>query len=161
MKNFSLVLAIAISILTVNTIQAEAGSLGKIVQGISQGLTAKDGYDNPDKGHVEALKNAGMDAAVPTGVIVYSTGMAAAHGAGGLAGYAGIASAVSNLGLGGVTTGIAGAMGSSASGAAATAVVTSAVGGPLVMGGILVGGTVLAGYGLYKGGQVVYKLAKD
>jgi hypothetical protein len=161
MKRFSLVLTIAIGILVVNTIQAEAQSLGRIVQVIGQGITAKDGYDNPEEGHVAALKNAGMDAAVPTGIIGYSAGMAAVHGAGSLAGYAGIASAVSKLGLGCVTTSIAGAMGSSATGAAATAVVTSAVGGPVVMGGILVGGTVLAGYGLYKGGQVVYKLTKD
>lgn len=135
--------------------------MGKLVQVAEYAITARDGYNHPKKDHLEALKNAGTDAAVPAGIIGYTTGMAAAHGAGSLAGYAGVASAVSKLGLGWATTSIAGAMGSSASGAAATAVVTSAVGGPVVMGGILIGGTVLSGYGLFKGGQAVYKLTKD
>lgn len=75
---------------------------------------------------------------------------ASAAGAGPLAGYAGIASAVSHLGLGSLTTTIAGMMGSSATGAAATAVVTSAVGGPLVMGTLLVGGTGATIWGTYE-----------
>jgi hypothetical protein len=61
-----------------------------------------------------------------------------------------MASAVSSFGLGGITTAIAGAMGSSATGAAATAVVTAAVGGPLAMGAIIAGGTGAAAYGLYR-----------
>jgi hypothetical protein len=52
-------------------------------------------------------------------------------------------------------------MGSSATGAAATALVTGAVGCPVVMGGILIVGTAAAGYGLYKGGQVVWKWVSD
>lgn len=75
---------------------------------------------------------------------------AAAAGAGSLSGYAGIASAVSSLGLGGLTTTLASALGSSATGAAATAVVTSAVGGPVVMAGLLVGGTAATVYGSSK-----------
>jgi hypothetical protein len=67
-----------------------------------------------------------------------------------LAGYAGIASAVSQLGLGGLTTALAGMMGSSVAGAAATAVVTSAVGGPVVMGALLASGTGAAAFGTYK-----------
>jgi hypothetical protein len=160
MKRHTLVLAMAIGILTINTVHAQAQPVVKLVQVAGQAMTARDGYNHPNEDHLEALKNAGMDAAVPVGIVGYTTGVAAAHGAGSLAGYAGIASAVSKLGLGCVTTSIAGAMGSSATGAAATAVVTSAVGGPVVMGGILIGGTVLAGYGLFKGGQAVYKLTK-
>lgn len=75
---------------------------------------------------------------------------ASAVGAGNLAGYAGIASAVSQLGLGGLTTTLASALGSSVTGAAATAVVTSAVGGPLVMAGLLTAGTAATTYGTYK-----------
>ncbi len=75
---------------------------------------------------------------------------ASAAGAGNLAGYAGIASAVSQLGLGGLTTTLASVLGSGATGAAATAVVTSAVGGPLVMAGLLTGGTAVTAYGSYK-----------
>lgn len=75
---------------------------------------------------------------------------AAAAGAGNLTGYAGIASAVSQLGLGGVTTTLAGVLGSNATGAAATAVVTSAVGGPVVMAGLLAGGTAVTAYGSAK-----------
>ncbi|MBW4624752.1 MAG: hypothetical protein KME49_04380 [Brasilonema octagenarum HA4186-MV1] len=72
---------------------------------------------------------------------------ASTAGAGALAGYAGTASAVSQLGVGGLTTAIAGMMGSTVTGAAATAVVTSAVGGPLVMGALLVGGTGAVAFG--------------
>nr|OEJ76636.1 hypothetical protein BH720_03510 [Desertifilum tharense IPPAS B-1220] len=84
-----------------------------------------------------------------TWTITQAIPSASAAGAGALSGYAGIASAVSQLGLGGITTAIAGMMGSSVTGAAATAVVTSAVGGPLVMGTILVGGTGAAAVGTY------------
>ncbi|CAD5953204.1 hypothetical protein PCC9214_02690 [Planktothrix tepida] len=80
---------------------------------------------------------------------------ASAAGAGALSGYAGIASTVSQLGLGGLTQLVAGWLGSSATGAAATAVVTSAVGGPLVMGTLLVGGTGAFAYGSYRFGQLI------
>ena len=72
---------------------------------------------------------------------------ASTAGAGSLAGYAGIASAVSQLGLGGLMQALTGMMGTSVTGAAATAVVTSTVGGPLVMGALLVGGTSAAALG--------------
>ncbi len=90
---------------------------------------------------------AGTGAAVTVGSAVTT---AAAAGAGSLAGYAGMASAVSTMGLGGATTAIAGAMGSSVTGAAATAVVTAAVGGPMVMGAILISGAGATAYGVYK-----------
>ena len=82
---------------------------------------------------------------------------ATAAGAGSLAGYAGIASGVSQLGLGSLTTAIAGMMGSSVTGAAATAVVTSAVGGPLIMGILLAGGTGAATLGTYEVGKFTAK----
>lgn len=85
--------------------------------------------------------------------VIQAVASASAAGAGSLAGYAGIASAVSHLGLGGLTTAIAGMMGSSATGAAATAVVTSVVGGPLVMGTLLAGGTGAAAFGTYELGK--------
>lgn len=75
---------------------------------------------------------------------------ASAAGAGALTGYAGIASAVSQLGLGGLMTTVAGMMGSSAAGAAATAVVTAAVGGPLVMAGLMTVGLGAAAFGTSK-----------
>ncbi|MCT7956689.1 hypothetical protein [Laspinema palackyanum] len=91
-----------------------------------------------------------------TTVLLFQTiTSASAAGAGNLAGYAGIASAVSQLGLGGLTTTLASVLGSSATGAAATAVVTSAVGGPLVMAGLLAGGTAATTYGTYKVGVFV------
>lgn len=67
-------------------------------------------------------------------------GSAFGAGAGSLSGYAGIASMVSHAGLGGLTSTIAGLLGSNVSGAAATAVVTSTVGGPVVMSGLIVAG---------------------
>ena len=92
--------------------------------------------------------------AISTFQVVWAMGAAASAGAGSLAGYAGIASAVSQLGLGGLTTAIAGMLGSSATGAAATAVVTSFVGGPLIMSLLVVGGTGAAGFSTYKASQV-------
>lgn len=83
-------------------------------------------------------------------IVTQAVTSASAAGAGSLAGYAGIASAVSQLGLGSLTTTIAGMMGSSVAGAAATAVVTSAVGGPIVMGALLASGTGAATFGAYK-----------
>lgn len=72
---------------------------------------------------------------------------AVASGATALAGYAGVASTVSSMGLGSLTTLGASLLGSSATGAAATAVCVSAVGGPVVAAGLLVGATALITYG--------------
>ena len=91
--------------------------------------------------------------AAATATVTGAVSSASAAGAGALSGYAGIASAVSQLGLGGLTSAAAGIMGSSASGAAATAVVTSAVGGPVVMGALIVGGTGVAAFGTYEAGR--------
>lgn len=144
---------------------AFAGSFQKLVgKGMEAGshaLTARSGYCNASKGEDNALTEAAKEAAVPTAVVVYSVGSAAASGAGTLTGYAGMASAVSNLGLSCATTAIAGTMGSSATGAAATAVVTSAVGGPVVMGVIVVGSAVAVSYGAYKAGEAVWEWFGD
>lgn len=78
---------------------------------------------------------------------------ASAAEAGSLSGYAGIASVVSDLGLGSITTSIAGLLGSDAVGAAATSVVTASVGGPVVMGALLAGGAVATAYGTYELGK--------
>jgi hypothetical protein len=78
---------------------------------------------------------------------------ASAAGAGSLSGYAGIASVVAHLGLGSVTTSIAGLLGSNVAGAAATSVVTASVGGPVVMGALLAGGAVATAYGTYELGK--------
>ncbi len=93
------------------------------------------------------------EGAAATATVTGAISSASTAGAGALSGYAGIASAVSQLGLGGLTSAAAGMMGSSASGAAATAVVTSAVGGPMIMGALIVGGTGAAAYGTYEVGK--------
>lgn len=85
----------------------------------------------------------------------------AANGAGNLTGYATIASAVSKLGLGGLIKTVAIVLGSNANGAAATAVVTSAVGGPLVMAGLLTAGTAATPYVTYKMGVFVAEKLGD
>jgi hypothetical protein len=71
-------------------------------------------------------------------------------GAGSLTGYAGLASTVSQLGLGNIMTTVAGLMGSNVAGAAATSVVTASVGGPVVMGAMIAGGLALTEYGVYE-----------
>lgn len=71
-------------------------------------------------------------------LIVSAIQAASVAGAGSLAGYAGMASAVAQLGLGGATTMIAGLLGSHTAGAAATSVVVSFVGGPVIMTAIVV-----------------------
>jgi len=86
-----------------------------------------------------------------------SISTASAAGAGSLTGYAGLASTISTMGLGGTTTLIAGWLGSNATGAAATAVVTSAVGGPAVMGALLVGGAGILALGTYEAGHLTFK----
>lgn len=101
------------------------------------------------------------EGATSTITIGSSIASASAAGAGSLAGYAGIASAVSQLGLGGLMTTIAGMMGSNVAGAAATAVVTSAVGGPVVMGALLVGGTGATAFGTYKLGKFTLEKLGD
>jgi hypothetical protein len=105
-----------------------------------------DGVDSPTWRVIE-------EGAAATATVTGAISSASAAGAGALSGYAGIASAVSQLGLGGLTSAAAGAMGSSASGAAATAVVTSAVGGPVVMGALIIGGTGVAAFGTYEAGK--------
>jgi hypothetical protein len=107
-------------------------------------------YLNPDPATWAAIEKSGKAAFIVTEALT----AAAANGAGTLTGYAGIASAVSHLGLGGLTTAVAGFMGSHTAGAAATAVVTSALGGPVVMGTLLVAGTAAAVFGGHKLVQV-------
>ncbi|WP_157462218.1 hypothetical protein [Crinalium epipsammum] len=104
--------------------------------------------------HVNGIDNSQWNSlqkgAASTFTILQAVNSASVAGAGALSGYAGIASAISQLGLGGLTTSVAGLLGSSATGAAATAVVTSFVGGPLVMTALLVGGTGAVTWGGYK-----------
>lgn len=99
--------------------------------------------------------------AVSAFTLIQAISAAATAGAGSLAGYAGMASAISQLGLGGLTTTIAGMLGSSATGAAATAVVTSFVGAPLIMGILLVGGTGAASYGTYQASKLAITKLND
>lgn len=108
-----------------------------------------DKIDGVDSTAWRVIEEGATAAATVAGAI----SSASTAGAGALSGYAGIASAVSQLGLGGLTSAAAGIMGSSASGAAATAVVTSAVGGPVVMGALIVGGTGVAAFGTYEAGK--------
>jgi hypothetical protein len=108
-----------------------------------------DQLDGVDGGTWEAI-GTGAESVITLGTAITSASTA---GAGSLAGYAGIASAVSQLGLGGLMQAVAGMMGSSVTGAAATAVVTSTVGGPLVMGALLVSGTSAAAFGTYELGK--------
>jgi len=129
----------------------------KIATGSQCSQGAYDKSNDKSNGHY----NAATEGAISSGIVGYSLYSASAAGAGSLTGYAGIASAVSSMGLGGVTSTIAGAMGSQATGAAATTLVTSAVGGPVVMGAILIGGTAAASYGLYKCGQFIYTSVKE
>ncbi|AMW29338.1 hypothetical protein AP285_16665 [Limnospira platensis YZ] len=106
-------------------------------------LDSKNGID-------DSYWNAILDGAGTVFIVHQTITSAAVAGAGNLTGYAGIASAVSELGLGGLTTTLASTLGSSATGAAATAVVTSAVGGPMIMAALLVGGTAATTYGSSK-----------
>jgi hypothetical protein len=167
MKN-SIIIFTTLCILAVTPVGAQAFGLKIIEETVTKISKVESTVNKGHKGFKDAknktddsMNTAIQEGAWTAGTVTYGVGAATAHGAGSLAGYAGMASAVSNLGLGGVTTSIAGAMGSSASGAAATAVVTSVVGGPLVMGAILVMGTAGAAYGVYKGGQAVAKWMTD
>jgi|GEM_PF-2508903 len=160
---FAVLTAICVSVCGVEA--ATAGVAGKAIgytiEAGSQVLTGHSGYRDAKTNEDHSMTEALGDGAVTTVVVGYGVGSAMSAGAGSLAGYAGLASAVSNLGLGGATTAIAGAMGSSATGAAATTLVTSAVGGPVVMGALIVVGTAAVGYGVYKGSQAVWNLIKD
>jgi hypothetical protein len=133
-----------------NIVEAVQEPLANVVNGFV------DAQQGVDKSGDKSLK-AGTGTAVVVGTAVANAAIA---GAGSLAGYAGMASAVSTVGLGGATTAIAGMMGSSATGAAATAVVTAAVGGPVVMGAILIGGAGATAYGAYKLGGWANKQMK-
>lgn len=106
-------------------------------------------YLETDSATWSALEKSAQAAFIVTNALTHAAGA----GAGTLTGYAGIASAVSQLSLGGLTTAVAGFMGSHTAGAAATAVVTSAVGGPVVMGTLLVGGTGAVAFGAYTLGR--------
>jgi hypothetical protein len=112
----------------------------------------KNAKEGNDKAEWQALTEGASTAFGVSSAIM----SASAAGAGNLAGYAGLASAVSSLGLGGVTTAIASALGSGAVGAAATSVVVSAVGGPAVMTALLVGG---AGMSVYGGAKLFERIA--
>lgn len=133
---------------------AQAGALGTFNQIAGPVVPLVNGsVDEED----HSLREAGKAGIVSAGTVGVATTHAIIAGAGPLASYAGTASAVSSLGLGGVTTAVAGAMGSSATGAAATSLVVGAVGGPVIFAGILIGGTAIATYGLYKAGQSAMK----
>ncbi len=120
------------------------------VDAVSDGL--RDGAAGEDHAARAAIRH-GTGAAAVVGI---SAASAAAAGAGALTGYAGMAAAVSTLGLGGVTTtlasaaGITAASGASLAGAAATTALTAAVGGPVVAAGLVVGVVAATGYGLYR-----------
>jgi hypothetical protein len=103
-------------------------------------LAVKNGNDSSQW---DAIIKGGTSA-VTIGQAINSASIA---GAGSLTGYAGIASAISQLGLGGLTQAAAGFLGSNAAGAAATAVVTSAVGGPIVMAALVAVGLGVTTFG--------------
>jgi hypothetical protein len=117
--------------------------------GVGGLLDGARGEDNS----VATAKNQAIGASVVVGTAVIS---ASGAGAGALAGYAGLASAVSTLGGGAVTTAIASAAGLTAAsgaplaGAAATTAVVSLVGGPVVAAGLVVASVAGVGYGVYK-----------
>lgn len=116
------------------------------VEGLVDGARGKDNS-------AKVVKRQTVGATVVVGGAVLS---ASASGAGALAGYAGLASAVSTLGGGAATTAIASAAGLTAAsgaplmGAAATTALVSVVGGPVVAAGLVVGSVAAAGYGVYK-----------
>jgi len=115
------------------------------VRGVLDGVEGKDSS-------VEVAGNQATSAAVVIGGAVLS---ASASGAGALAGYAGLASAVSTLGGGAATTALASAAGITAAsgappvGAAATTALVSAVGGPVIAAGVVVASVGCVGFGLY------------
>jgi hypothetical protein len=127
----------------------------KLIQTAQKFLTISpdnfcDAYYDYKQGIDNSAWIAIQEGAGPLYAVITSISTASAAGAGNLAGYAGIASAVSQLGLGPLTTTIAGLLGSNVYGAAATAVVTSAVGGPAVMTALIVGGIAATSVGTYQ-----------
>jgi hypothetical protein len=113
-----------------------------------------DMQNNGNSSRWDAILKGGTAAATVTQAAM----SASAAGAGSLTGYAGIAAAVSQLGLGGLTQAAAGFLGSNAVGAAATAVVTSTVGGPVAMAALVTVG--LAGTA-YVGAEVTSLVAHN
>ncbi|MES2644203.1 MAG: hypothetical protein V4850_32255 [Myxococcota bacterium] len=115
----------------------------------------RDGANGVDRSGATAVRH-GMRA---VGVLGAGTAGAALAGAGSLTGYAGLATGVSTLGLGGATTtiasvaGLTAATGAPLAGAAATSAVVAAVGGPLIAAAAVVGGVAAVGYGIYKAGS--------
>lgn len=145
MKIAKITAVCALSMLLLVAQVAWADPITKCIPGIP---IVEGGYD-ANNGEDHAAEAGLNEAAFAAGAVGSGVVAASLSGAGALSGYAGVASSVSMLGLGPVTTGVAGLMGSSATGAAATTLVTAAVGGPLVMGTIIVVGVGAAGYGLY------------
>lgn len=151
----SLVLALALA--SIGTIPYEAFGASTtsnfiknwaVEQGVSKTLDSTTVFE--DKAVIEGATKS----AVAAGTIGAATASAAAAGAGSLMGYAGMASAISSLGLSSITGVIGSALaGHAVAGAAATAVCTTAVGGPVVMGALVVGAIGATGYGIYKGAE--------
>ena len=108
------------------------------------------------RGEDNSASVARQQAVGATVVVGGAVASAAASGAGALAGYAGLASAVSTLGGGAATTAIASAAGltaasgASLTGAAATTALVAAVGGPAIAAVAVVGAVTATGYGVYK-----------
>lgn len=109
-----------------------------------------DAYNNYANGIDQSVWISIEKGASTTFTVLMAISHASLVGAGPLAGYAGLASVVSQLGLSGIVTTIAGLLGSSTTGAAATAVITSAVGGPVMMAIIIGGGLVAFHVGTHK-----------
>ena len=155
MKSIAIVACIlSISFVAIPSV-VSAGAIDTLSNGVSKTFAMKSGYDDATKNEDNVAQKAASEAAAAAGTIGASMAGASLSGAGGLTGYAGMAAAVSNLGLGGLTTTAAGMMGSSATGAAATSLVTATVGGPVVMCAIIIGGSAATVYLLYKGGQYI------
>jgi len=161
MKNLIRLIGMALVVVLVSSAHVFAGTGTTLLNLASNIVTAGRGAYDESRGSGYTRKDMAADSVVPGAVVAGSVVKATMAGAGALSGYAGTASAVSTLGLQTVVTTAAGWMGSSATGAAATAVVTSAVGGPVIMGGLVVGTSVAIGYGVYKGGQMLYRWVKD
>lgn len=132
-------------------------SFGDFISGLWDGKKGKD----------KSISKAKFKALSSSAVVGTSVASAGAAGAGALTGYAGMASAVSTLGLGGLTTSAAAGMGLTAAtgaplvGAAATTAVTAAVGGPIVAGALVVGTATASTYGVYKVGNMAVKALRN
>jgi hypothetical protein len=150
-KRFSRILSLLLIVLTISVssglLSIQPAFASTLSQEPNDICDVYRGTSEADKAKWRAVEMAAAGAIVHLTADIAS---ASAAGAGSLAGYAGTAAAVSHLGLGGITTAIAGMMGSHAAGAAATALVTSLVGGPLIMGALIAGGVGVAAYGKHK-----------